>query len=82
MTIEQERQPVFQVLEEMKQRLKQDTTLGEDSKTEMLGDVDAIRTQLKKREPNRSAIAALLEPIGQVVSVAGQVAELIKMINQ
>jgi hypothetical protein len=40
-----------------------------------------VEGQLRKREPNRSAIAALLEPLSQIASIAGFVANLIGLIN-
>jgi hypothetical protein len=44
-------------------------------------DVAAVRGQLEKREPNRSVLAAILEPLSQVTSITSLVAELIKLIN-
>jgi hypothetical protein len=80
-TIEAERAPAFSVLEELKQRLREDTTLTDAEKQEMLADVGMIEQQMRKREPNRVVLAALLEPLGRVASVAALVAELIRLFN-
>ena len=82
MTIEKEREPAFRLLTEIENDLERDTNLNGESLAELKADVDAVRQQLKKREPNRPALAALLDPISKIVSVAGKVANLINLINQ
>ena len=81
LTIEQEREPAFQLLQEIERQLKSDASLESHEKDDLLADVAMIRGQLKKREPNRPALAALLEPLSQVASVAGFVANLIQLLN-
>jgi hypothetical protein len=80
-SIEQERQPAFELLDEISKQLKQDATLTSQEKEDLLSDVDMIRGQLKRREPNRPALAALLEPLSKVASIAGFVLNLIKLLN-
>jgi hypothetical protein len=80
-TIEQEREPVFQLIDQIGATLEKDSGLSDQQKKEMLVDVAAVRGQLEKREPNRSVLAAILEPLSQTTSIASLVAELIKLIN-
>ena len=82
MTVEQERAPVFELLRELEQGINGDRSLGEREKHDMLADVEAIRQQLRKREPNMGALAAILQPLSQISSIAGGVASLIKLLNQ
>lgn len=81
MDIEQQRRPVFALLDEIEERLGQEASLTEEEKQDLLSDLQALRNQLKKREPNRNVLAALLEPFSQVASISGLVANLIQMIN-
>lgn len=79
--VEEERQPAFHLVADIKRTLGGDDGLSESEKKDLLADVQAIEQQLKKREPNRAALAALLEPLSQIASVAGYVAQLIRLFN-
>lgn len=81
MTIEKQREPAFNLLNDMKMTLTRDADLNEAERSDLLTDVRMIEQQLRKREPNRSALAALLEPMGQVASIAGDVVNLIRLLN-
>jgi len=80
-TIEQEREGVFRLLDEAAGKLAEDRALAEEERKEFLRDIDSLRDQLKRREPNRPAIAAILTPLSQVASIASQIARLIKDLN-
>jgi hypothetical protein len=80
--IEQERAPAFRVLGQLKHALRQDATLTVSEREDLLTDVEMIEQQLRKREPNRPALAALLEPLSRIASIAGFVADLIQWFNQ
>ena len=79
--IEKEREPVFHLIDLIGAALEKDSGLSDQQKKEMRVDVAAVRGQLEKREPNRSVLAAILEPLSQVTSITSLVAELIKLIN-
>ena len=81
LTIEQEREPAFKLIEEMERELERDTSLGEQERRDARTDLSQVKDQLKKCEPNRPALAALLEPLSQFTSIATRVAELVKLIN-
>jgi len=76
-----EREPSITLLREIRNRLAHDAALSEEERRELSGDIDAIEHQLRKRQPNRAALAALLEPVSQVPSLAGYVATLIRLLN-
>jgi hypothetical protein len=80
-TVEQQRKPAFDLLVEIEGGIVQDSSLAPQEKQDFLTDVQMVRSQLKKREPNRAALAALLEPLSQIASIAGLVANLIKLLN-
>lgn len=81
LTIEAQREPAFKLLDEIQAQIKDDAALSESERADHLTDVEMVRTQLKKRAPNRPALAAILEPLSQVTSIATRVAELINLIN-
>jgi len=79
--IEQERAPAFHVLRQLKEMLRQDAVLTGPERDDLLTDVEMIEQQLRKREPNRAVLAALLEPLSRVTSIAGFVADLVRLFN-
>jgi hypothetical protein len=79
--VPEERRPAFELLNRIKQAIDRENSLSEREKGELRGDVEAVESQLRKREPNRAAIAALLEPMSQIASIAATVASLIKLLN-
>jgi hypothetical protein len=81
LTIEAQREPAFTLLNEIEAELKRDAALSDADRSDSLADLEAVRTQLKKRAPNRPALAAILEPLSQISSIATRVAELIDLIN-
>lgn len=80
--IEQERAPAFHVLSQLKDALERDQTLVDSQREDLLADVQMIEQQLRKREPNRTVLAALLEPLSRVASGAGLVADLVRYFNE
>lgn len=80
-SIQQERAPAFQLLGNIRNRVADDQRLSEQERGDVLSDLDMVEQQLRKREPNRSALAAILEPLGQIASIAGLVSTLIRLLN-
>jgi hypothetical protein len=80
-TIEKERAAAFELLDEIQRTILAANDLTEQERQELISDTDAVRGQLRKREPNRVALAALLQPLSAVSSIAGLVASLIKILN-
>lgn len=80
-TIEQERAPAFRLLSQLKDALQRDPAMGDSEREDLLSDIQMIEQQLRKREPNRAALAALLEPLSRVASIAGFVADLVRLLN-
>jgi hypothetical protein len=81
MSIVEERRPAFNLLEEIEKELRSDSSLSQSERQDLLADLDMIRRQLNKKEPNRAALAALLEPLSQISSIAGAVVNLIRLLN-
>ncbi|MBM4035123.1 MAG: hypothetical protein FJ291_25550 [Planctomycetes bacterium] len=80
-TIEQQRAPAFEMLRQIEDLLKQGGTLSEERRKDLLQDIEAVRGQLRKVEPNRAALAAILESMSQVDAIGGFVANLIQVLN-
>jgi hypothetical protein len=79
--VEAERAPAFRVLSQLKDTLQRDHSLTDSERQDLLTDVEMIEQQLRKGEPNRGALAALLEPLSHIASVGGFVADLIRLLN-
>ncbi|RLC01440.1 MAG: hypothetical protein DRI57_31100 [Deltaproteobacteria bacterium] len=80
-TIEQARKSVFELIEKIINILVRDTTTDQQKKQDCLADLDAVKAQLKKQEPDRSVMACLLEPLSSVTPVSGLVMNLTEQIN-
>lgn len=80
-TIEQERAPAFRLLSQLRDALRRDPTMSDSEREDLLSDIQMIEQQLRKREPNRAALAAVLEPLSRVASIAGFVADLVRLLN-
>ena len=80
-TIEQERAPSFRLLDQIKDVLRRDPILNDFERQDLLSDVQMVEQQLKRREPNRAVLAALLEPLSRVASIGGFVTDLIRLFN-
>jgi hypothetical protein len=81
LTIEQERAPAFALIDDTIQRLASDTALPGPKRMEALTYANLIKQELGKAEPNRNVIAAVLDPLTKITSIAGSIASLIKLFN-
>ncbi len=79
--IEKEREPAFKILREVIEKLEADKSINDDERAQFKEDLEYIREQLKRREPNRSALAALLAPLSQISSIASKVVSLVRLLN-
>lgn len=80
-SVETERRPAFDLLDEIQRLIESDVSLSDTEKSDLLADVDVVRGQLKKREPNLPAVAAILDPLSRITSLAGSIANLINLLN-
>jgi hypothetical protein len=76
--IEEGKKELLQILEEIKEYIDKSNI---DNKEDLQNDLESIKFQLNKKEPNKSIIADLLEPFGKIIGIAGKVATFIRMIN-
>jgi len=79
--MEDQKKPLFDLLAQMRRELEADASIKGSERQDLLADIETVKRQLKKREPNRTVLAALLEPLSQISSIAGAVANLITLIN-
>lgn len=79
--IEAERAPALELLQRLRETLRQDLNVSASERDDLLGDIDAIEQQVRRREPNRAAVAALLDPLSRIASISGLVADLIRLFN-
>jgi F0F1-type ATP synthase alpha subunit len=80
-SVDQSGGPWGHLVDTIEEKVKNDASLGHEDKEQALSYVKVVRGELRKREPNRSVVAAVLEPLSQIISVASQVANLIKVFN-
>lgn len=69
------------LVESIEKGIEIDSNLTPDQKDDAKSYVAVVRRQLRKEEPDRNILAAVLEPLSRVVTIAGQVANLIRLIN-
>jgi hypothetical protein len=79
--IERERAPAFRLVGQLKKTLQDDPSLSDSDREDLLTDIQMVEQQLRKREPNRAVLAALLEPLSRVASIGGFVADLVRLLN-
>jgi hypothetical protein len=77
----QEQGDVFVLISQIENGLEADDTLTDEQRAGFRTDLEAVRGQLEKPEPNRSVIKALLEPIGSLASVGSLVVKLIELVT-
>jgi hypothetical protein len=81
MSNDQSEGPWTRLVNTIEEKVKNDPSLDPEDKEQALDYVKVVRGELRKREPNRTIIAAVLDPLGQIISIASQVANLIKAFN-
>lgn len=81
MNISEGRKELMQAMLEIKRLLEQDGNISAERKKDLKADIDTIEIQLKKEEPNKNVIAALLEPMSKIASIAGAVGTFIELLN-
>ena len=79
--IEREREPAFKILRELEDKLDEYRSMSDSERAQFKEDIKYIREQLRRREPNRSALAALLAPLSQITSIASHVVSLVRLLN-
>jgi hypothetical protein len=72
---------VFVLLSQIENGIEADQTLSPEAKAAAQIDLQAVRGQLQKPEPNRTVIKALLEPMTALASVGSLVLKLIEVVG-
>ncbi|MGA9884705.1 MAG: hypothetical protein WBQ34_13390 [Candidatus Acidiferrales bacterium] len=80
-TIEEERKPAFDLVGAIHKKIEADSSIGEKEKRDLLFDLRTVEEQLKRREPNRPLLAAVLDGFSRIPSVPDEVASLVKLLN-
>ena len=80
-TPESERAPALKILDDIEQKIGQDQTIGVSKRDEATTSVHLLRLQFAKEEPDRSLVAALLDGLGRIATLAGSVATLVRILN-
>jgi hypothetical protein len=80
-SLEEQRAPAFKLLKEAKERLRGDPALQGSTNVEANAYLDLVGLELKKPEPNRHIISAVLDPLSKIASIAGTIASLVKLFN-
>ncbi len=61
--------------------LLNDPVLDKETRDDRMRDIDSLRSQLMKREPDPSVLASLLDDLAAVPSSVSKVAELTRILN-
>jgi hypothetical protein len=77
-----ERAPTFALLDQIESSLAADESIGSAKEIEASTYLKLIRIQLEKPQPDLSLIAAVLDPLTQIPSIAARVANLAKLLNR
>jgi hypothetical protein len=80
-TIDRGQSTLTKLLDDATKVLQLDRNVTEETRTEAMTYLEVIRQQLRKSEPNRSILAAVIEPLSKITAIAGQIATLIKYFN-
>jgi hypothetical protein len=76
---EDERAPIFDALEHLSAAIG-NLPSGHEEKQDLLADVETMRVQLRKHEPNAEVIAGLLEPMRRHRGLASPVSQIIALL--
>ncbi len=76
-----ERKPALDLLDEIQRTIVKESGLRSDEIEEIKIDIDMIRKQLDKREPNRTVLAALLDGLPNIPSIITMVGDLVRLLN-
>lgn len=72
---------IAKALDEAVNTLKKDASISDEQREEALSYIEVVRQQIKKPEPNRSVLSAVLEPLSKITTIAGYISTLIKYFN-
>lgn len=81
LTIEQQRAPTFDLLREIENTLQQDQSLKGPQRLEAPTYIHLIRIQVEKEQPDLAVIAAVLDPLSKIPSIATKIANLASLLN-
>jgi hypothetical protein len=80
-SVREETNEILVLVSQIDAALDADGALSPEERAGFKTDLEAVRAQLQKPEPNRRAITALLEPMSNVSSVGSFVAQLLSMLT-
>ena len=76
-----QRAPTFELLHDIEQTLQKDPSLQGPQRLEATTYVNLIKLQIEKQQPDLAVIAAVLDPLGRIPSIASKVANLASLLN-
>jgi hypothetical protein len=75
------REEIVGLLDAVAETIRDDPSFSDEDRPELLADVEVVRGQLEKREPNRKAIVALLDPLSKMAAISGPVIKIIELLG-
>ena len=81
MTVKSDEGLASKLVREMKAAIESDEALQGADKAEAVSYLDLVEKEAKRPAPNRNILAAVLEPLSKIASIAGNVAKPIQIIN-
>jgi hypothetical protein len=80
LTVERDTSLASRIVGEMKEALHKDQ-IAQAEKDKAISYLELVEKEMKAPEPNQNILAAILEPLSKIASIAGNVATLIQIIN-
>jgi hypothetical protein len=70
----------FDLLDRIEQEIAADQMLDRDEREAAIEDVRSAREQLQRKEPNKRAALALLDPLSKIAAIGGFVAKIVSLL--
>lgn len=70
----------FDLLDRIEQEIAADQMLDRDERESAIEDVRSAREQLQRKEPNKRAALALLDPLSKIAAIGGFVAKIVSLL--
>jgi hypothetical protein len=80
-SLDSKRKPLFKLIEEIRNTIKNDKNIDETSRKDISLDLETLEIQFKKQVPDKNIIASILEPLSQITSIASFIGQLISYLN-
>jgi len=72
---------IFALLDQINSKIDSDDTLSAEDKKDIKLDVDSLKNQLNKKEPNMNIVASFIQPLTNIASIAELIGKLMVLLK-